>query len=618
MKPEIPNERSATDPEAQPIRLADIANDTTIRRHVVQFSGGIGSWAASERVIPLAATVQRMTLLIADTHAEDEDLWRFAEEAALGFGLPLTKVEDGRDPWQVFEHEGFLGNSHVAPCSRHLKQIPARRWLEAHCDPADTMVHVGIDWTETHRIPAIVNGWAPWRVAFPMTEPPYWGKDQMIARAASLDLTPPRLYRKGFAHNNCLTPDTRFITSQGIKALGECIGQSVRVLGKGGGWKDAEIKSFGKQATYTIRLRRYSDEKTITATADHQWPVRKAAGRTDSVFRTTLGLKPGHRIAGMYGQVLHNVTPSAIGIMAGFTFGDGTAPTIAASRGQNQPARAYLCGDKDTALLPYFAGCRTKVEDGKTTVLDLPRAWKSAPDLAESQSYLYGWLAGYFAADGSVSNGSATISSANRTNLEAVRDVAARLGMATGRIRTERRCGYGSEPTDLHGVALVMATLREDFFLIPEHRARFLKTQDVRVRPADWTIVSVDPTNRVEEVMCAVVPDGNVFTLEDNILTHNCGGACVRGGQAAWAHLLEVFPDRFAAAEANEVRFRARHGNVAILKDRRGGVTTPLPLSELRRRIEAAPQQDALFDAYGAYDQDDWGGCGCMSDFADS
>jgi hypothetical protein len=40
-----------------------------------------------------------------------------------------------------------------------------------------------------------------------------------------------------------------------------------------------------------------------------------------------------------------------------------------------------------------------------------------------------------------------------------------------------------------------------------------------------------------------------------------------------------------------------------------GGETRPLPLGELRRRIEAdQPNIEPLFDAY------DWGGCGCMTD----
>jgi hypothetical protein len=54
-----------------------------------------------------------------------------------------------------------------------------------------------------------------------------------------------------------------------------------------------------------------------------------------------------------------------------------------------------------------------------------------------------------------------------------------------------------------------------------------------------------------------------------------------------WLHLLSVFPDRYAQAEEHEQRLRAELGNVAILRERRGGVSRPLTLTELRRRHQA-------------------------------
>jgi hypothetical protein len=67
---------------------------------------------------------------------------------------------------------------------------------------------------------------------------------------------------------------------------------------------------------------------------------------------------------------------------------------------------------------------------------------------------------------------------------------------------------------------------------------------------------------------------------------NNCGGVCVRGGQKHWLHLLEVYAHRYLEAEAQEEQLRAELGNVAILRERRGGVSYPLTLAELRRRHE--------------------------------
>jgi hypothetical protein len=86
----------------------------------------------------------------------------------------------------------------------------------------------------------------------------------------------------------------------------------------------------------------------------------------------------------------------------------------------------------------------------------------------------------------------------------------------------------------------------------------------------------------------------------------NCGGACVRGGQAQWRRLLNVMPDRYAVWEAEEETTRVMLGkNVSILRDRQGGTSSPLTLRAFRERLDSGP---SLFDA------DDVGACGCFDD----
>ncbi len=170
--------------------------------HVVQYSGGIGSWAATQRVVAAYGT-DNLVLLTADTRVEDPDLWRFVRDSTVHIGVTPTVVADGRTPFQVFADQRFLGNSRLAPCSSLLKQRPARAWLDAHADLATTVLYVGIDWSETRRIPAIEHGWAPWTVRFPMCDEPRLSKQDMLDAARAVGLDPPRLYELGFSHNNC-------------------------------------------------------------------------------------------------------------------------------------------------------------------------------------------------------------------------------------------------------------------------------------------------------------------------------------------------------------------------------------------------------------------------------
>lgn len=171
--------------------------------HVVMFSGGIGSWQTAVRVADEHGT-DGLVLLFADTKVEDADTYRFLRESAAQVGGTLVEVADGRTPFEVFHDDHFLGNARLANCSKYLKQRPCRDWLEANCDPSDTVLYVGIDWTEVHRLPAIEKGWEPYTVRSPLAEPPYIAKQQMIDNARRVGLEPPAAYADGFPHANCM------------------------------------------------------------------------------------------------------------------------------------------------------------------------------------------------------------------------------------------------------------------------------------------------------------------------------------------------------------------------------------------------------------------------------
>lgn len=171
-------------------------------KHVVMFSSGAGSWAAARRVVDEHGT-DGLFLVFSDVSMEDEDNYRFLTEAAADIGGELVWLKDGRDIWQVFKDNRFLGNSRLANCSKFLKQQPARAWLDANCDPATTTVYVGIDWSEQHRMAAVERNYLPYRALAPLCQPPYVEKRDILADLRSRGIDPPRLYDLGFAHANC-------------------------------------------------------------------------------------------------------------------------------------------------------------------------------------------------------------------------------------------------------------------------------------------------------------------------------------------------------------------------------------------------------------------------------
>jgi hypothetical protein len=177
-------------------------------KYVVMFSGGAGSWGAGKRLRE-TVSAEDVVLLFADTLIEDASLYPFMDAAARNIGVPLTKIADGRTPWQLFRDVRFLGNTRIDPCSRVLKRDLLRAWLENHCDPHDTTVVYGIDWSESHRLdgppgkPGIRERMQPWTVDAPMCRAPLLTKCAILEWAKQEGLQLPRLYELGFPHNNC-------------------------------------------------------------------------------------------------------------------------------------------------------------------------------------------------------------------------------------------------------------------------------------------------------------------------------------------------------------------------------------------------------------------------------
>jgi hypothetical protein len=110
-------------------------------------------------------------------------------------------------------------------------------------------------------------------------------------------------------------------------------------------------------------------------------------------------------------------------------------------------------------------------------------------------------------------------------------------------------------------------------------------------------------SNFLESIGIAV-PRLYILGFEHN----NCGGGCVKAGQAHWAHLYFTLPDVYALWERQEENIRQYlDKDISILKDRRGGLSKPMTLRAFRDRLEAGDTN---------YDKDDWGGCGCFAPIA--
>lgn len=171
-------------------------------KHLVQFSTGVASAEVAWRLVDQHGPAD-VILLSADTLVEDPDNWRFAWEVVARLGCEWEVIADGRTPMQAGRDARVVPNNRMAVCSRILKRELLRRHIDERYSPGETVIYLGFDWTEHHRVEAAQKHWAPWTVECPLTQPPYLWKPQLLDLFRERGIEPPRMYGYGFQHANC-------------------------------------------------------------------------------------------------------------------------------------------------------------------------------------------------------------------------------------------------------------------------------------------------------------------------------------------------------------------------------------------------------------------------------
>lgn len=327
-------------------------------------------------------------------------------------------------------------------------------------------------------------------------------------------------FSKGFYLNDsatasyfpyCFSGETEIMTKDGVKSLASLVGSEIQVLNRYHGWENATVEEFGVQPLKKLTITNSGNKKEIFVTGNHRWFVRENNGLVE---KTTDELCVGDKIPFNTSNVWSVAKPSPFGVAHGFFTGDG-------DKGIHRIAN--FCGDKQ-ALLPYFTPATVTGSDKEKTVLGVPKYFCELPSLSEDAGYLYGWLSGFFAADGCIDvRGRCTVSSTDINILKFVQNVLCVLGMPVNEIKYQDRISNLTNKVGrVYYMAISRAYLRDDFFIRPTHIEKWNKNKDKVARERSWIVESVEETERIEPVYCAVTEYSGSFTLNGNVLTHNC------------------------------------------------------------------------------------------------
>lgn len=385
---------------------------------------------------------------------------------------------------------------------------------------------------------------------------------------------------KGMHH--CLGGETLVGTKNGRVPIRDLNGKKVELL-TSDGWVASTVRDFGVQRLWDVVIQRNGVRKTIRATPEHRWFTRSKSLRvTYKTERTTRDLRPGHTLMSATPAPLEGLSMSPDGIRAGFIFGDGT---------RNKKTGKSL-------VVPHTVHKKNAVEelfpDG---AYGYHLGWRSLPSLGESPEFLYGWLAGYFAADGCVDkNGLPKISSASKENLEFVKDVCWRLGLVTHGIVSQVRDavvpgGRVYKDHELFSLALGRRSFPAEFYLLSHHRDRHRAGSYERLR---WRVVEVIPREVEETVYCAEVPGLHEFVLDDYILTGNCFSCGYKGSLASLVEYLtgETLVEDLSERRAAMGEIIDSLGSIEDQMQRMGRSSRGLPENALK--VFSRPPEGAL------------------------
>lgn len=324
----------------------------------------------------------------------------------------------------------------------------------------------------------------------------------------------------------CFHGDVAAVTRNGVFPLRELAGKTVDVLSQDGVYRPAEFKSFGKQELLEVT---FSDGRKVLATPEHEWLVQKSTGGLIRV--------PTYALAGR--SIPRTVAPRPpknddyrVGVRHGFTFGDGSLY----NGGKQAVANFY--GEKDREMLAYFEGvgcapCKVPEQD-LVKVHGLPPEFKKLPPNEASDSYWYGFVCGFLAADGSVDTyGCTVLTQASESVLERITAQLPRIGMTAGPVRGHYREAdlstvNGNPDAQYAGymyyVTLLKQFMQADDILLRSHRAKFLANASDTSYGRFMRVASVRQTGIEDEVFCCVEPETHSFVIGNGVLTGNCYG----------------------------------------------------------------------------------------------
>lgn len=351
--------------------------------------------------------------------------------------------------------------------------------------------------------------------------------------------------KKNITHNtSCFDGSEKFYSNYGLISFDESISlKDIKVLNRNGDFVNATVNSFDPQEIFKLNLVCGKLTKQILTTANHNWPVTSNKNRflkKKDKIKQTVSLVKGDQLNNIFSNFSGKINLEAVA--HGIVFGDGSKHY----EKESNKTFIYLC-DKSRELKDVFVKLGYKAIEkndiNQTHIYSLPSNWKDLP-VELDEEYLFGFIAGWFAADGHVSSTGRdyTICSVNKENLLWLQKYAciAKIGISFKILQHSfSKNNLFNKSEFFYTLSFKKESLNEDFFILSYKKDRYVKSSK-KQSCKHWKVKSVEATGEIKKVYCVEEPIDHEFVLEGNILTKNC---TVQVADEEWEDVINYLYD---------------------------------------------------------------------------
>lgn len=168
------------------------------------WSGGITSAVACKVAIDLFGK-DRCRVIMIDTCNEHEDTYRFKDDCAKWYGIPIevitaigSKYQNIQDVWRKYES---LNTANGAVCSSDLKRAVRKQWQKTN-EYQHQVFGFEFDKKEFNRAKSLSEYYPEANGIYPLLMVGY-DKDKCIEVVQNAGIEIPVVYKLGFRNNNC-------------------------------------------------------------------------------------------------------------------------------------------------------------------------------------------------------------------------------------------------------------------------------------------------------------------------------------------------------------------------------------------------------------------------------